>query len=53
MSVAAIAWPLLSKCLVTGVIAEPFPINGCLWWLHTSCFHQVCHIPTATCKVFL
>jgi hypothetical protein len=24
-------------CLATGVFAEPFPSNGCLYWLHSSC----------------
>jgi hypothetical protein len=30
-------------CLATGVLAEPFPSNGCLCWLHSSCLEQICH----------
>jgi hypothetical protein len=30
-------------CLATGVFAEPFPSNGCLCWLHSSCLEQICH----------
>jgi hypothetical protein len=34
---------LLSHCLVTGVLEELFPSNGCLCWLHNSGFQQTCH----------
>jgi hypothetical protein len=30
-------------CPTTGVFAEPFPRNGCLWSLHSSCLEQICH----------
>jgi hypothetical protein len=29
-------------CLATGVLAEPFPSNGCLCGLYSSCLEQVC-----------
>jgi hypothetical protein len=41
---AAIMWRLLSHCLATGLIAEPFPSNGCLFLLHNSGFRQTSHI---------
>jgi hypothetical protein len=31
-------------CLLTGVFAEPFPSNGCLCWLYSSCLQQICRI---------
>jgi hypothetical protein len=34
---------LRSCCLTTGVFAEPFPSNGSLCWLHSSCLEQICH----------
>jgi hypothetical protein len=34
---------LWSCCLTTGMFAELFPSNGCLCWLHSSCFDQICH----------
>jgi hypothetical protein len=42
VSVAAFTWCLLSHCLAAGVLAEPFPTNGCLCWLHNSGFQQTC-----------
>jgi hypothetical protein len=33
---------LRSSCLATGVIAERFPGNGSLCWLHSSFFDQTC-----------
>jgi hypothetical protein len=44
LSVKTFTWLLLSHCLATGRSTEPFPINGCLWWLHISGFLQTCHI---------
>jgi hypothetical protein len=44
VSDAAITWRLLSHCLITDVITEPFPSYGCLCWLHNSVFQQTCHI---------
>jgi hypothetical protein len=26
-----------------GMFAEPFPNNGCLSWLHSSCLEQITH----------
>jgi hypothetical protein len=34
---------LIICCLATGVFAEPFPSNGCLCWLHSSCLKQICY----------
>jgi hypothetical protein len=31
-------------CLTTGVFPKPFPSNGGLCWLHSSCLEQICHI---------
>jgi hypothetical protein len=30
-------------CLATGVFSKPFPSNGCLCWLRSSCLEQICH----------
>jgi hypothetical protein len=43
VTVAAVTWHEPSHCLATGVFAEPFPSNGCLWWLHNPGFQQTCH----------
>jgi hypothetical protein len=29
--------------LATGMLAELFPSNSCLFWLHNSGFEQMCH----------
>jgi hypothetical protein len=29
--------------LETAVFAEPFPSNGCLCWLHSTCLGKICH----------
>jgi hypothetical protein len=34
---------LWSCSLATGMFAESFPYNGCVCWLHSSCFEQICH----------
>jgi hypothetical protein len=34
---------LQNCCLATGMFAEPFPSNNCLYWLHSSCLEQICH----------
>jgi hypothetical protein len=31
------------SCLATGAFPEPFSSNGCLYWLHSFCFEQICH----------
>jgi hypothetical protein len=52
MPVATITWWLLSCCLTTAMFLEPFHNNGCLCWLHNSCFEQICHI-IMTCSTEL
>jgi hypothetical protein len=35
---------LLQSCsLATGMFTEPFPSNGCLCCLHSSCLEEICH----------
>jgi hypothetical protein len=34
---------LRSCCLATVAFAKPFHSNGCLCWLHSYCFEQICH----------
>jgi hypothetical protein len=53
LSVPAITWQLLSHCLATGMFAEPFPSNGCLWWPYNSDFRQTCHNMLSMIKVHL
>jgi hypothetical protein len=43
-SVVASVWWLLSHCLAMGVFTEPFPSNGCLYWLHNFGCQQTYHI---------
>jgi hypothetical protein len=40
---------LRSCYLATGVFAEPFPSNGCLFWFDGSCFEQTCHNMKTSC----
>jgi hypothetical protein len=39
------AFLLLRACLLwpSCDILSPFPSNGCLCWLHSSCVEQICH----------
>jgi hypothetical protein len=30
-------------CLAMDMFAEPLPSNGCVCWLYSSCFNQICH----------
>jgi hypothetical protein len=45
-------WCLLRICcLATDVFTEPFPSNGCLYWLHSSCLEKICH--NSLCSFYL
>jgi hypothetical protein len=42
---------MLQSCrLATGVFTKPFPSNGYLCWLHSSCLEQICKIATSKIK---
>jgi hypothetical protein len=43
VSVEVITWRLFSHGLEMGVFTEPFPKDGCFFWLHSSCFEQICN----------